>query len=185
MRRKPARQGITLLGYLVLTVPFVVVGYFSENPRLRLHDDNKAALTISFRHITEKEHLCTEEEKEEHRMRFAKLRPHMRKTDALCGSRDRVPLYIKMTLDDNLFVEKEVIPAGIRNDGATFLHKREIIDPGEHTVHIIMKDGREHDGKNHYEFERTFYLPEQRTFVVDYDHEKKKFVINGLDTDKG
>jgi hypothetical protein len=185
MRRKPARQGITILGYLALAVPLVAVGYFSENPRLRLHDDNKAAFLISFMHITEKEHLCNNEEKAEHRKRFAKLRPHMRKTDALCGSRNRVPLYVKMTLDGNLFIEKVVLPAGIRNDGATFLHKREIIDPGEHTVHIVMKDGREHDGKNHYEFEKTFYLPKQRSFVLDYDHKIMEFVINGSDSDNG
>jgi hypothetical protein len=176
----PAKQGINIFGYLVLAVPFVAVGYFSTHPVLRLHDENKGALLISFKHITEKEHLCTEEEKEEHREKFSHLRPHMRKSATLCGSRNRVPLYLKMTLDDAIFVEKVVPAAGFRHDGAVFLHKRAIIEPGEHTVRITMKDGRKHNGKDHYEYTRTFNLPEKKTLVVDFDREKSEFVINGL-----
>jgi len=185
MSDMPTKKGINILGYLILAIPFVFVGYFSKKPIVQLHDDNKGAILVSFKHITEKEHLCNEEEIAAFKEKFSHLRPHMRKSASLCGSRNRVPLYVKMMLDDTLFVEQEVPAAGFRNDGAVFIHKQKIIDPGEHTVTIIMKDGRKHNGTDHYEYTETFTLLKHRSLVVDFDQEKHEFVIHGLGTDNG
>jgi len=172
---------ISALGFAILALPFLVVYNFSTHPILKMHEENESMLILDFKHSTAKRHECDEAELEKFKEEISGRQAHMKKNAAKqCSSRDRLPMYVTMSLDGKTIVDETIHPAGLRDDGPAFIHHRKVVPSGTHSIRILMKDGRMHDGKDYYHFEDTVNIPEKKNILVDFNFTDKKFTIEGI-----
>lgn len=163
------KDRLTIPAILLLLSPVVLIYFLSTWPTYRYHAEDDAALLVSFKKVTDRVHLCDEEELQEFKAASKERRPHMQRADRICGSRERVPLGLYVWIDGEQALGKEIMPSGIRNDSPVYVYEEFIIPKGEHKVKVAIKSTRGEDTEYDFVFEDTFTFSGLDKIVIDYD----------------
>ncbi|MBI4665066.1 MAG: hypothetical protein HY751_01515 [Nitrospinae bacterium] len=168
---------LNIIGLIILMAPALAVGVFSDWPGYRFNAEDTMGVIVSFKKVTDRVHLCDEKELAEFHAQAEKRLKHMRRANAECGSRERVPLQLVIWIDGALKAELEVIPAGIRRDGACYVYRRFILPAGEHEIKVAMKDSVGDGDEYDYEYKTTVNGQARRAVVISFESGKESFVI--------
>jgi len=143
---------------------------FSAWPAFELIKPGEAVISLTFSHAGQRVGECHRFSQEE----LAKLPPNMRKP-ADCP-RERRPVAVVFQVDDAIVYRHTSPPSGIWNDGESTIYARFPISQGEHVLHIGMIDSGRERGFD-YELERRLVLRAEQHVVVEFDGDRKVFVI--------
>ena len=128
---KPVRYFLQAINY---TVFMALVWYFSAAPSIRILADDEAMITIAFAHAGEVREPCRKLTNEE----LAELAQNMRQVEDC--PRQRSPVVIKATLDNEPIYDVTLDPPGLFEDGGVDVYYSGRISAGEHRFEIIMND---------------------------------------------
>lgn len=159
---KPLPKPLAYLGQAVVYgAVAVLLGYFSTSPAYERFPADKAQLVLSFTHIGERATPCRKLTREE----IAELAANMRRSE-VC-ERERVPLYVELSLDGEDLYSASLAPTGLSRDGAAQVHERFTLAPGQHHLRLAMRDSARETGFD-YESELAIELRPGQNFVVDF-----------------
>ncbi len=162
---------LTFIGALVIALPVLLIGYFSQKPEYGFNSPNESELVVSFRYTSRKTHPCTDKELKR-LTEERKGRPkHMRSARNICGSRERVPVNISVEMDGKTTFDRLVHPSGFTHDGACYLFKRLIVPAGEHNLKVKLAEVAETGKAAKYIYEGKPLFPTARRVVVDFNLE--------------
>jgi hypothetical protein len=142
----------------------IVLGYFSNSPAYTYHDPEKALLMVSFSHASQTKEECRRFTQEE----LAELAPNMRRP--MDCPRERVPVYLEITMDDEVVVSNSYSPTGLAKDGSTSIYESIPVKPGKHELVSRMRDSRRKEGFD-YTSKITVDLEPRELFVIDFRKE--------------
>jgi len=165
---------LTLTGVIVIALPVLLIGYFSQKPEYGFNSPNEAELVVSFRYTSRKTHPCTDEELKRLTEERKDRPKHMRSAKQACGSRERVPVNILVEMDGKTTFDKLIHPAGFTNDGACYLFKRLIVTSGEHELKVTLSEIADTGKSAKYLYEGQPLFPTARRVVVDFNLEAMK-----------
>ncbi len=135
----PEVTWIHLARGFVLLVLVLFLTTLASNIPFQAYGDNEAMLQIGLRHSTQfsqEEGLSPED--------IARL-PERLRDQPLQGSTRRLPLHLVIKMDDQVLLDDVYQPAGIRNDGATFVLEKIKFAPGLHTLLVQVDDGAKNE----------------------------------------
>lgn len=125
-------------GWVVLAAVTAFVGYFTSSPSYRFFAEEQAQLVVSFKHTTPRLHPCADEELKTYLNDRGDRPRHMQNAKAECGSRERFPLALRITVDGKVVRQKEVPASGWRHDTSIFVLEQHMLGAGRHTVMVEM-----------------------------------------------
>lgn len=137
---KPVRYLLQAINY---TVFMALLWYFSAAPSIRILADDQAMITIAFAHAGEVREPCRALSSEE----LAELALNMRQTEEC--PRQRSPVVIKATLDDETIYDVSLDPPGLFEDGGVDVYYSGKIPAGMHKFSIKMNDSIRNTDFNH------------------------------------
>jgi hypothetical protein len=174
------KNRLSLLGRLVFFIPAALVYFLSTSPTYTFSDENDSSFVIGLKHLTDRVHVCNEEEVRLFLENEAKKGvAHSRKRAKSCGSRNRKPLKLKVWLDGKEIVNKVYKPSGLFGDGNTFIFEKFEVHAGEHNIKAAMRDSKEDkEDRYDYSFERNVNFNPKRVVVLDFDSLTKLFILN-------
>lgn len=125
-------------GWVVLAAATAFVGFFSSSPAYTFFSDDQAQLAVSFKHTTPRLHPCADEELKTYLADRGDRPRHMQNAKAECGSRERFPLALRITVDGKRLAQKEINASGWRHDNSIFVLERHMVTAGRHEVTVEM-----------------------------------------------
>ena len=149
----------TVLAFVLLLVVFGLTVLASDIP-FQAYEDNEALLQVGLRHSTQYLQPQTFSPAE-----LAELPEHLQL--AQIQGTARFPLRLVIKLNDQLLLDDLYQPAGVRNDGTTFVLEKLKIPPGAHALHIQVDDGGE--GQLRTVIEETIQVTAGQVIVVGSD----------------
>ncbi|MGK7345637.1 MAG: hypothetical protein ACNS63_07495 [Candidatus Nitrospinota bacterium M3_3B_026] len=169
------KDRLTVWAVILLLSPAPLVYFLSDSPSYSYYSDDVGGVIISFKRVTERRSLCDEEELEEFKKEAKLRRPHMQRADRVCGSRERVPLRLKVWIDGETALDKQIVPSGIRQDSATYVYEKFILPLGSHAIKVAIKDTRDGDETFGHSFEGTVTLESRDKVVIGFDSVSERF----------
>ncbi|CAK0779203.1 conserved hypothetical protein [Gammaproteobacteria bacterium] len=151
-------QGLAYLAFAA------VVGYFSNSPGYTRLAADQAVIKLSFHHYGQRQSECRVRSAEE----VANLPPNMRQ--ALDCQRERSPIKVEMDLDDQSLYQGLQRPAGLHQDGVSYLYRRFAVPAGTHRLHLRLSDNPREAGFR-YELTREVTLLPAQVLVIDFKPE--------------
>ncbi len=143
---------------------------FSAWPVFELIKPGEAVISLTFSHAGQRLGECHRFSQEE----LNKLPPNMRKpTDC---PRERRPVDVVFRVDDAIVYQHTALPSGIWSDGESAIYARFPVPQGEHVLRIGMTDSGREEGFD-YELEGRVVLRPEQHVVVEFDGDRKVFVI--------
>ncbi len=125
-------------GWVVLAVVAAFIGFISSRPAYRFFSDDNAQLAVSFKHTTPRLHPCPEEELKAYLNERGDRPRHMQNAKAECGSRERHPVALRITVDGKRLTQKEIEASGWRHDTSIFVLEQHMVGAGRHQVTVEM-----------------------------------------------
>ena len=151
-----------IIGQIIAFTFFAVgIGYFSNSPSYTYHDPSLALIMVSFSHGSERKEKCRRFTPEE----IAALAPNMRRP--MDCSRERVPVFVDVTMDGVNLLSKSYTPTGLSKDGSTSIYESIAIEPGKHELVTKLRDSSREDGFD-YETTVSIDLKPRELFVIDF-----------------
>jgi len=153
--------------YLVVAA---LLGYFSNSPAFTYFPRDRALVRLAFDHVGERKEKCHQLTAAEQ----AKLAPNMRKK--FDCSRERMPIYVELLVDDGILYRATRTPTGLAGDGPSKVYERFSVFPGSHHIVVRMRDSDRTEG---YDFETSgdvTLLPTQN-FVIGFEKETGGFKL--------
>ena len=149
----------------------LLLGYFSTSPAYVRFPADKAQLVLSFTHVGQRATPCRKLTPEE----LQQLAANMRRAE-VC-ERERLPLFVELSLDGETLFSASLPPTGLSRDGAAHVYERFIVAPGRHVLRVAMRDSARTTGFD-YVKEATIALRPEQNFVVDFRSEVGGFLFN-------
>jgi hypothetical protein len=165
---------LTFTGALVIALPVLLIGYFSQKPEYGFNSPNESELVVSFRYTSRKMHPCTDKELKRLTKERRNRPKHMQSARNICGSRERVPVNILVEMDGKTTFDRLIYPSGFTNDGACYLFKRLIVTSGEHELKVTLSEIADTGKTAKYLYEGKPLFPTARRVVVDFNLEAMK-----------
>lgn len=147
-----------------------ILGTFATWPGWQRFPEDQARITLNFSHGGQRVSECRRLTAAE----IAELPANMRRpTDC---PRGRLPLRVELYLDDELIFRDSLAPSGLSGDGPSQIHRRFVVEPGEHRLTVRMADSARTEG---FDFERSeiIELRERQDLVVDFRSEAGGFLF--------
>ncbi|MBI5814407.1 MAG: hypothetical protein HZB29_02215 [Nitrospinae bacterium] len=168
---------LSLAGAVILLAPMALIYYFSTMPAHTFSADNEAALVISLKKVTQREHMCDEAELNAFREKAGQKQKHMRRPDTECGSRSRVSLGLKVWVDGAAVMSREIHPNGINRDMPVYVHEKLEVTAGKHTIKVEMRDSNRPAGEFDYTYGMVINIEPGGVAVLSFRGEDGGFVI--------
>lgn len=146
------------------------IAWLSSKPDYTQFNPEQAMIKLSFSHAGETKEECRRLTPEE----LANLAPNMR--NPLMCNRERVPLFVELTLDDQVIFSGHVPPSGLAKDGESTVYEKFNISPGRHTITARMRDSRAGEGFDYANTYEANLLPKQN-FIIDFRKESGGFIF--------
>lgn len=146
----------------------VLVWYFSIKPAYHHLDKDQAVIILSFVHATKVREACRKLTQEE----LMKLAPNMRLQ--LDCPRERSPLVLEVSLDQDVITQEKVDPPGFHKDQGVSFFQRVKVSAGEHKLRIWMNDDVNVKGATH-QYEQIVNLKPEQQLLVDFDARTSEF----------
>jgi len=166
-RSKPLKIPVTAVAYVLFAV---LVGWLSVWPRFQLINEGQAMVSVSFSHAGQRIGECRRLTQQE----LDKLPPNMRKLDDC--PRQRLPVRVVFSSDDNMLYEAVLPPSGFWNDGESSVYRRLALPAGKKRLFIGMIDSSRSEGFD-YALEQEIDLTPGQHLVVNFDGTQQKFVF--------
>lgn len=148
----------------------LTLGYFSMRPAFRHFADDQAQLLVSFAHKGEHKVPCRKLTREE----IAELAANMRRTE-LC-SRERLPIYVELTLSGEPIYSASLPPTGLSSDGASQAYQNFTVAPGRYQLVARLRDSARESGFD-YEATADVDLEPGENYVIDFRSEMGGFLF--------
>ena len=159
---KPLPKPLAYLGQvLIYGLVAVTLGYFATSPAYERFPADKAQLVLSFTHIGDRATPCRKLTREE----IAEMAANMRRAE-VC-ERERLPLYVELSLGGETLYSASPPPTGLSRDGAAQVHERFTVAPGRHILRVGLRDSARSEGFD-YLSEATIALSPGQSFVIDF-----------------
>ena len=155
---------------LVYLLTAILLGVFSDTPAYQHFPEDQAQVTLSLVHSAERKEPCRRLTPEE----LAELAPNMRKPMAC--SRERLPLWLEMRLDDELLFSEALQPGGLSKDGPARVYRKFPVAPGRYRVSLGMRDSARSEGFD-YELDTEIELQALQNQVIDFRSESGGFIL--------
>ena len=164
----PSRQW---LGQGALYLMFaVILGLFSAWPGYSYTEPGLAQIKLSLSHPAQRVEACHKRTREE----LAKLPPNMR-AKMEC-SRERWPLVIELTLDDQVVFAGSAKAAGLRQDGSSSFYEKFRVPIGAHTLSVRLNDAGPESGYT-FELTRAVELTTAQNLVIGFKEDGSGFFL--------
>ena len=150
------------IALLILLVPAVLIGYFSDSPTYSIIDEGESLLLFTMNHKGERLVPCVEPTIEELKAR-----------NFTACQRERVPVVVELEIDGEKKLSEVYKPRGIRKDGPSYAYKKIVVTPGTHRVTVRIRDSREM--RYDYVFDREIVFEAERVVIIDF--EDKRFTV--------
>ena len=157
-------------GVYLLTA--LLLGSFSTWPAYRAFPEDQARLVVSFSHGADRKGACRKLTPEE----IAEIAANMRKAE-VCP-RERLPIFLEITLSGDVLYQASVDPTGLAGDGASQVYERFAVAPGRHRLRLRLRDSARETGFD-YEREAEILLRPGQNFVADFRAEMGGFFFPG------
>ncbi len=171
----PKDSSVERAGYIVRQaiaygVFAVVVGVFSVWPSHRLIGAEQSIVSLTFSHAGQRLLACTTLSAEE----LQNLPPNMRiATDC---PRERHGVMVTFNVDGKVVYQQSISPSGLWKDGESTVYKRLLLDAGEHSMFIGMRDSGPGNGFD-FEQQTVMNLRAGQHVVVEFDQTQQEFVF--------
>lgn len=163
-----------LLAYLgqgvVYLLTAVLLGVFSDSPAYRHFPQDQALIKLSLVHSAQRKEPCRRRTPEE----LAKLAPNMR-APMVCG-RERLPLWVEMSLDEQLLFGAALEPGGLSKDGPARVYEKFPVAPGRYRLRLGMRDSARTEGFD-YRLDTEVELKSLQNLVIDFRPESGGFIL--------
>jgi len=166
-RSKPWKIPVTAVAYALFAV---LVGWLSVWPRFQLINEGQAMVSVSFSHAGQRIGECRRLTQQE----LDKLPPNMRKLEDC--PRERLPVRVVFSSDDNMLYEAVLQPSGFWHDGESSVYRRLSLPAGKQRLFIGMIDSSRSKGFD-YSLEQEIDLTPGQHLVVNFDGTQQKFVF--------
>ena len=91
-------------------------------------------------------------------------------------SRERLPLWIEMRLDDELLFSEALQPGGLSRDGPARVYQKFPVAPGPHRLSLRMRDSARSEGFDH-QLDTDIEIRALQNLVVDFRAESGGFIL--------
>lgn len=149
-------------GQILVLAGFVTfIGYFSSHPDIKRFPDGMAQIKLSFAHGGARKIDCRKLTAQE----IAKLPANERRPNTC--TRERIPIHVRLTLDDQLLYD-ELLPAtGLSQDGPARTYKKFAVPAGPHTIVARLRDSKRAKG---FDYETVYQadLKPLQNLAVDF-----------------
>lgn len=132
-------QGLTWVVFAAM------VGALAKGPRFAPHDPGQALLRVSMAHLSERLAPCRQLSEAER----AALPPTRRVTE-VC-ERGRAPTRLVLSVNGRNLLDRTVAPAGLSDNGRSYLMTEFPIQPGRHRIEVQLFDAPGADDPNHHQ----------------------------------
>ncbi len=148
----------------------VTVGVLSVAPSWSPVGEDQALIKLSFTHAGQRKVECRILRPEE----IAALPPNMRRPQDC--PRERLPVFVELSLDDRTLFAEMLQPSGIWQDGASNVYRRIPLPAGQHRLTARLRDSARSSG---FDSERTFELDiaAGQNIVIDYQPQRGGFIL--------
>lgn len=150
------------IGQAVIYVGFAVfLGIFANSPSYTRVPEGSALIKFSFAHGAKAKGGCRRLSREE----LAELAPNMRKLDAC--PRERLPVYVRLVIDGDVVIERNLPPSGLHSDGPSRIYERITLPSGPHEIVVSLRDTIREDGFD-YEHKQPVDLAPGQSLAIDF-----------------
>ncbi len=96
---------------------------------------------------------------------------------AILCPRERVPVQLKVMLNDKSLLDKKFNPSGISNDGLTYVSHNLKIPVGSHRLSINMVDSASPSRQQGIDFVKEIHVKDKQIVFIDFNEKLGKFYI--------
>jgi hypothetical protein len=147
-----------------------LVGYFATHPAYHRLAEDDAVLTLAFGHTSKRVSEC----KPLTNAQVAELAPNMRAM--VDCPRERSPLTLEVSLDEQLASRVEIESPGLYNDQSIDVYREIVTRAGEHRLIIRMNDDVNVEGPT-YVFDELIQIQPSQRVVVSFDATQDGFSL--------
>ncbi len=156
------RQIFMYLGQAVIYTGFALfLGTFANSPEYLRVPEGQALIKLSFAHGAKAKGECRKLTREE----LQELAANMRRAE-VCP-RERLPVTVRLVIDGDVKVERELPPSGLHGDGPSKIYERIVVPPGDHTIELALRDTVRDEGFD-YETTRRVTLTPGQSLAIDF-----------------
>lgn len=148
----------------------ILLGVLSDSPAYVTFPRDQALIKLSLVHSAEHTEPCRRLTAKE----LAELAPNMRKP--MSCPRERLPLWLEVSLDGRLLFSESLPPAGLSKDGPARAYHRILVAPGRHSLSLKMRDSARTEGYD-YQLDTEVELEALQNLVVDFRPESGGFFL--------
>jgi len=159
-----------LLQVINYTIFMALVWYFSVAPAIEIRSEDESFITIAFVHAGALREPCRALTNQE----LAKLAQNMRVSEDC--PRERSPVKIKATLENEIIYDVTLEPSGLFGDGAVDVFYSSKVHAGQHQLKIEMDDSVRDEGFNH-SIEQQVFIDPGKILLISFEKDKG-FSIN-------
>lgn len=167
IRKHPLRPFGAAVAWGLFAIAAVV---FTIWPRFSQLTEGDAIVSLTFSHAGQRLEECRTLTQEE----LNKLPPNMR-TASDCP-RERFPVKVLFSADDEILFNQSMSPSGLWKDGASTIYKRLELPSGEHTFFIGMSDSGREEGFD-FTGQAEMTLSKGQHVVVEFDALQNTFIF--------
>lgn len=132
-------QGLTWIVFAAM------VGVLAKGPHFAPHESGQALLRVSMAHLSERLAPCRQLSEAER----AGLPPTRRVTE-VC-ERGRAPTRLVLSVNGRNLLDRTVVPAGLSDNGRSYLMADFPIAPGRHRIDVQLFDAPQTEGPSHHQ----------------------------------
>lgn len=170
-RVEPGRHPFRPVGVVLAWGLFAVVSLiFTVWPNFSQLAEGNAIISLTFSHAGQRLEECRKRSQEE----LNKLPPNMRKPSEC--PRERYPVRVSFSADDELLYEQSLSPSGVWKDGESTVYTRIELPAGNHKFFIGMSDSGREEGFD-YTGQTELTLTENQHVVVEFNGLQETFIF--------
>jgi hypothetical protein len=128
----------------------LLIAAFSQGPAFAPIQPDHGQLKLSLAHLAERREVCRQLSEAEQQ-----ALPPTRRVSEIC-ERGRASTRIRLELDDQVLLDRQVNPAGLHGDGRAYLLKFIDLPAGRHQLTVALSDRPDEDG-----------FDKQQVFILD------------------
>lgn len=144
------------------TFVVAMIGYFSDSPAWQLVRADEGSIKLVVRHSGKLLGECRQLNSEE----LADLAPNMRNVQTC--PREKSPLFIEMSIDDEIVYQDMIEPSGLHDDGILALYEEFVHVAGPVDLRIRVKDDIRQESYSH-TLDRTIDLDPLRAILIEFN----------------
>lgn len=143
------------------TLVMAMVGYLSDNPSWQLVRPDEGAIKLVVRHSGKLLGECRQLNSAE----LEELAPNMRNVQTC--PREKSPMFIEMSIDENLVYKNTIEPSGLHDDGILALYEEFVHKAGSVELRVRVRDDIRNESFSHI-LDRTIDLDPLRAVVIEF-----------------